>query len=140
MNYLYSGLSVPEASEKLGITKVTGYIWLERWNENGYDGIIPRFTGGRPSKLTDEEKIELKEILKERDDWKTKEIRKLICDKFNVEYSLKQVGIILKNLGLKFARPYPKDYHRPVDAEEQLKKKKNLNKVLLKKPDIIGFF
>ena len=25
MNYLYNGCSVPEASEKLGITKVTGY-------------------------------------------------------------------------------------------------------------------
>ncbi len=122
MNYLYSGLSVPEASEKLGITKVTGYNWLERWNEDGYEGIIPRFAGGRPSKLTDEEKIELKEILKERDDWTTKEIRKLICDEFNVEYSLKQVGIILRNLGLKFARPYPKDYRRPQNAEEQLKK------------------
>ena len=28
MNYLYSGLSVPEASEKLEITKVTGYIMV----------------------------------------------------------------------------------------------------------------
>ena len=80
------------------LRKLQDILWLERWNENGYDGIIPRFAGGRPSKLTEEEKIELKEILKERDDWKTKEIRKLICDKFNVEYSLKQVGIILKKL------------------------------------------
>ncbi len=80
------------------LRKLQDILWLERWNENGYDGIIPSFAGGRPSKLTDEEKIELKEILKERDDWKTKEIRKLICDKFNVEYSLKQVGIILKKL------------------------------------------
>ena len=80
------------------LRKLQDILWLERWNENGYDGIIPRFAGGRPSKLTYEEKIELKEILKERDDWKTKEIRKLICDKFNVEYSLKQVGIILKKL------------------------------------------
>ncbi len=122
MNYLYSRCSVPEASEKLGITKVTGYNWLERWNEEGYEGLIPRFAGGRPSKLTDTEKNQLKEILKERDDWTTKEIRKLICDRFNVEYSLKQVGIILKNLGMKFGKPYPKDYRRPPDAEEQLKK------------------
>jgi len=43
VNYLYSGCSVPEISEKLGITKVTGYNWLERWNEDGYDGLIPRF-------------------------------------------------------------------------------------------------
>src|SRR5664280_2574491 len=87
MNYLYSGCSVPEASEKLGITKVTGYNWLERWNEDGYDGLIPRFAGGRPSKLTDEEKIQLKEILTKRDDWTIKEIGELIYDKFKVEYS-----------------------------------------------------
>jgi putative transposase len=122
MNYLYSDCSVPEASEKLGITKVTGYNWLERWNEDGYEGLIPRFAGGRPSKLTDTEKRQLKETLKERDDWTTKEIRKLICDRFGVEYSLKQVGIILRNMGMKFGKPYPKDYRRPKDAEEQLKK------------------
>jgi len=122
MNYLYSGLSIPEANEKLGITKVTGYNWLERWNEDGYDGLIPRFAGGRPSKLKDEEKSQLKEILTKRDDWTTKEIRNLICDRFGVKYSLKQVRIILRNLGLKFARPYSKDYRRPSDAEEQLKK------------------
>ncbi len=105
MNYLYSGFSVPEASEKLGITKVTGYNWLERWNEDGYEGIIPRFAGGRPSKLADQKKNQLKEILKKRDDWTTKEIRNLICKQFGVEYSLKQVRIILRNLGLKFPRP-----------------------------------
>lgn len=122
MNYLYNGCSVPEASEKLGITKVTGYNWLERWNKDGYEGLIPRFAGGRPSKLTDVEKSQLKYILAKRDDWTTKEIKNLIKKEFRVEYSLKQVGIILRNLGLKFGKPYPKDYRRPVDAEEQLKK------------------
>lgn len=122
INYLYSGCSVPEASEKLGITKVTGYNWLERWNQDGYEGIIPRFAGGRPSKLTNNEKQQLKELLKKRDDWTTKEILKLIKEEFNVEYSLKQVRIILKDLGLKFGKPYPKDYRRPEDAEKQLKK------------------
>lgn len=107
MNNLYNGCSVPDASEKLGITKVTGYNWLERWNEDGYEGLIPRFAGGRPSKLTDEEKSQLKEILKERDDWTTKEIRKLIYDRFKVEYSLKQVRIILRNLGMKFSKNLP---------------------------------
>jgi len=122
MNYLYDGCSVPEASEKLGITKQTGYIWLERWNKDGYEGLTPRFAGGRPSKLTNQEKNQLKEILKERDDWTTKEVRNLIKDKFNVEYSLKQVIIILRNMGLKFGKPYPQDYRRPADAEEKFKK------------------
>lgn len=122
INYLYSGCSVPEASKKLGITKVTGYNWLERWNQDGCEGIIPRFAGGRPSKLTDTEKQELKELIKKRDDWTAKEILKLIKEEFNVEYSLKQVRIILKDIGPKFGKPYPKDYRRPEDAEEQLKK------------------
>lgn len=122
INQLYNGCSVPEASEKLGITKQTGYIWLERWNEEGYEGLIPRFSGGRPSKITDQERGELREILKERDDWTTKEVKNLIQERFNVEYSLKQVIIILRGLGLKFAKPYPKDYRRPADAEKQLKK------------------
>lgn len=51
MNYLYSGCSVPEASEKLGITKVTGYNSLKRWNEDIYNGLIPRLVGGRHQSL-----------------------------------------------------------------------------------------
>jgi len=60
INYLYNECSVPEASKKFGITKQTGYIWLERWNEGGYKGLKHRFAGGRPSKLTYQEKSQLK--------------------------------------------------------------------------------
>lgn len=44
---------------------------------------------------------------------------------------------ILRSIGLKFAKPYPKDYRRPPDAEEQLKK---LEESLSINTDIIGFF
>ena len=125
MNYLYGGCSVPGASEKLGITKQTGYIWLERWNEDEYEGLIPRFAGGRPSKITDSQKSDLKELLEERDDWTTEEVRNLIHDKFGVDYSLKQVRIILKEMGLKFGKPYPYDYRQPDNVEEQFKKMLN---------------
>jgi len=70
--------SVLETSEKICITKQTGYIWIERWNEDSYEDLKPRFGGGRPSKLTDQEKSDLKELLKERDDCTTKEVINLI--------------------------------------------------------------
>ena len=35
-------------------------------NLEGYKGLIPKFGGGRPSKLTKENKEELKKILKEK--------------------------------------------------------------------------
>lgn len=122
VNYLYGGCTVPEASEKLGITKVTGYIWLKRWNGEGYKGLIPRFAGGRPPKITPEQKEELKEELSKRNNWTTQEVKDLIKERFDVEYSLKQVTIILRSLGMKYGKPYKLDYRRPKNAEEILKK------------------
>ena len=118
----YLGDSVELAASKSGVTKRVGYIWQYRWNEEGYEGLKPKYGGGRPAQITDEQKEELYQILTERDDWTTKEIRKLIKDKFGIEFSEKHVRTILRSLGLKYARPYPKDYRRPADAKEQLKK------------------
>ncbi|CAD7772041.1 hypothetical protein AIOGIFDO_01159 [Candidatus Methanoperedenaceae archaeon GB37] len=70
----------------------------------------------------------MKTILKERDDWRTKEV---IKNRFGVEYSLKDVRIlitvliksclhasnILKSSGMKYAKPYQRDYRRPENAE-----------------------
>lgn len=53
IKFRYEGESIQEASEKIGITKRIGYIWQERWNKDGYQGLIPQYAGGRPSKLTD---------------------------------------------------------------------------------------
>jgi putative transposase len=118
----YLGDSVELAASKSGVTKRVGYIWQERWNEEGYEGLIPKYGGGRPSQITNEQKNQLKEKLSERDDWTTKEVRKLIKDNYGVEFSEKHVRTILRDLGLKFAKPYPQDYRRASDAAEQLKK------------------
>lgn len=122
VKYRYEGNSVKVSSERVGVSRNIGHIWQRRWNEDGYDGLIPKYSGGRPSKLSDERKVQLKKILKERDDWTTKEIKYLILKEFDVEYSLMQIHRILKKFGMKFAKPYPHDYRKPVNAEETLKK------------------
>ncbi len=48
--YPYNGDSVEEAAGKVGVTKVVGYEWQERWNKECVEGLVPRFAGGRPSK------------------------------------------------------------------------------------------
>ncbi|MHC1566552.1 MAG: helix-turn-helix domain-containing protein, partial [Candidatus Syntropharchaeia archaeon] len=68
-------------------------------NKQGLEGLKPNYGGGRPSELSKEQKEELKVILKERDDWTTKEVRKLIKNRFGVEYSLRHVSRILRSLG-----------------------------------------
>jgi len=76
----------------------------------------------RPSKLSDHQKDELKDLLHQKDNWTAKEVGDLILRTFDVEYTLKQVRVILHQFGMKYAKPYPYDYRRPHDAEEIFKK------------------
>ena len=122
VRYRYDGLSVEGAAKKVGVTKMVGYQWQVRWNREGVEGLVPRFAGGRPSKLDEDQKKVLKSFLKERDDWTTGEIKDLILEEFGVEYTLKQVRVILRGFEMKFSKPYQHDHRRPMDAEEQLKK------------------
>jgi len=122
IKYRYEGVTVEDASERVEISKPVAYIWQDRWNKEGYEGLKPKFAGGKPSKLSDDQRDQLKEILNKRDDWTTEDIKKLILKEFKVEYSLKQIRIILRKFGMKLAKPFPHDYRRPDDAEEILKK------------------
>ena len=122
VKHRYAGKSVEAASELVGITKNNGYIWQRRWNKKGYKGLIPRYAGGKPSKLDESQKTRLRELIAKRDDWTTKEVRDLIRDEFGVEYSLKQVRVILRKMGARYGKPFQRDHRRPDDAEEILKK------------------
>ncbi len=122
IKHRYDGNSVEEASRLVGVAKPIGYQWQERWNKDGYDGLIPRFAGGRPSKLTDQQKERLQFLLKEKNVWTTDEVRSLILNEFGVEYTLKQVRVITKKFGMKYAKPFAFDYRKPPNAEQILKK------------------
>jgi putative transposase len=122
IKHRYEGKSVEVASHLVGVAKPVGYDWQKRWNESGYEGLIPRYAGGRPSKLSDQQKEKLQLLLKEKNVWTTDEVRSLISSEFSVEYTLKQVRIIAKNFGMKYAKPFTLDYRKPPNAEQILKK------------------
>lgn len=122
VKYRYEGTSVEESAHRIGISKNEGYIWQRRWNEDGYEGIIPHYAGGRPMKLSSEEYIRLQDLLCRKSTWTTDEVRTLIHDEFGVEYTLKQIRIILKKLKMNYGKPFTLDYRRPADAEALLKK------------------
>jgi transposase len=122
VKFRYLGDSVEEAAAKVGVTKKTGYYWQEHWSKGGYAALIPNFGGGRKSKLTDEQIKELRNLLENKDYWTTREVWELIKEKYGVEYSQKQVGVILRNFNMYHSKPYPFDYRIPKNAEEILKK------------------
>lgn len=137
---LYNGAGVVEASRRMAISRQTGYNWLVQWNAKGYKGLKPGFgMGGKPPKLSWNQKEELKEELKSKDNWLTSEVRALIKQTFGVTYSLRYVRKILRGYKMHYAKPYTLDYRRPPDAEEQLAC--SLEEALIDAPEgsIIGF-
>lgn len=122
IKYLYEGDSVPEAVGKVEVTLPVGYEWRNRWNEHGYNGLVPQFDGGPKPRLSKNQNEELKAELKQRDDWTTKEIRQLIIDRFGVTYTERHVSRLLKSFGMNHGKPFQQDYRRPKDANKQLKK------------------
>ena len=76
-----------------------------RWNESGSDGLIPRFAGGKLSKLSAEQKKELRTLLEAKDLWHIGDVVDLISAKFDMEYSERQVRRILKGFKMKHTNP-----------------------------------
>jgi putative transposase len=122
IRHLYLGDNIEEAAEKVCISVPTGYEWLKRWNEGGYECLIPQFAGGAPGKLTLEQQNILDQHIKNHDPITSKEVKKFIKTEFGVEYSDMHIWRILRGKNLYYGKPFVKDIRRPDNAEEILKK------------------
>jgi len=97
IRFLYKGMGVEDASELIGITKNTGYHWLKKWNESGQEQLIPNFRGGRHPKISRFEREELRKIVMDLGLNNSRDVQKLIQEKYNITYSLWQVRRILNS-------------------------------------------
>lgn len=110
------------------LTKVplpTLYSWKNNWNEEGEFSLenFQGIGGGRKSKLTREQMGILKNELHSKEGLTTRQVKNLIKNLFNIEYSDSQVWRILRKIGMNLQKPYPQDYRRPENAEEILKER-----------------
>jgi transposase len=122
INDVYHDVSITESCHKLGITRVTGHNWLNQWNEGGFDALKRKYGSGGQSKLTPEQKEELSQFIIENEIYSSKQVLELIKEKFSVEYSIRQVERILRDLKFGYGKPYTVFSKMPEDAEESLKK------------------
>ena len=120
---LDQGDTIPEAADREGRSAATGTRWAADWNEGGFEELMPRFGGGRPPKLDEEQQDELVEMLREGQPWKSQEIQHLLKEEFDVSYSPNYLGTFLRKLGLSYAKPRPKRPHRPENPDEILEER-----------------
>ena len=93
---------------------------VKAWNDNGYDGLKPRFNGGRKPKLSYDKWMK---ILKEIDNkgYTIKDVRVYIKSR-GIEYTYDGVWkAVRKRFKVKYSKPL-KNSNRPDNAEDIFKK------------------
>lgn len=119
---IYAGENVNYAIEKRGKTAQTGYNWVNAWNDSGFEGLKRKPGSSGKSKLSENDLIKLKRLIKEQNLTGIRQIKKLIQDEFGETYSERQISRIMNKLNFSYAKPYVIPAKSPEDADEQLKK------------------
>lgn len=117
---LYLGDSFDEAGERVGVSSATASRWGRAWNDGGIDGLRPNFGGGRPSRLSSDERDQLKSVLETHQPLTTTEVKLLIEEAFDVSYADRHIRRLLREFGMNYSIPQPKSPERPDNAEEIL--------------------
>lgn len=120
--HLYEGKTVKEVSKVVKRSVRSIERWVKIWNERGYDGLIPHFTGGPKPKLPESEwdKV-VKEI--ENRGMSLKDVAVYVKTTRGVNYSYKGVWEVLRRKRhIPYSKPYKVNRKRPENAEEILKR------------------
>ena len=110
---LSHGETLGGAAGRVGKSPPTGARWADRWNSGGLDGLAPDHGDGRPPKLADGERAELRELLEADDPWTTREVRDLIIEEFHVTYHQNYIYELVREFGMQYANPRPERPERP---------------------------
>ena len=120
-------ISTGHNHKETGEILIVGYKSINRWakacEKDGLDGLIPNFSGGKPSKLSEENKVQFKQILIEGENLTMTDAQRILKDDFGIEFSLSHVCNIVRQLGFNYGKPRPKFREAPENGEEILKKK-----------------
>jgi transposase len=128
---LYYGMTVSEASKKHKITNETGYKYAKIWRNEGIEGLIPNYSDGRPSKMTENQEIIVKNKIKQGKIHSTDELINFILENFEIDYSQSWAYELFKELSLKDGIKYPLPKKENKSKKKVFKRKKTSMKIFL---------
>lgn len=111
--------------EYLHINRQTVGKWVRIYDAEGIEGLVPDYSNcGVKSKLNDNQLEELYRILTDPNSHYTiNDTKKLIKEKYKVDYSIKQVWVITRlKFGLNYRKPFIRYHEEPQEAKEDFKK------------------
>jgi len=121
MIYLYEGKCLDDIVKLSKRCERTIWLWIKRWNDYGYDGLIPKFREQK-SKITDEQWNEIVNDISGKG-MTIKEVVDHLKKKYNIVFSYGWVWEVLrKKKKVLYGKPFVQNEKQPADAEDILKK------------------
>jgi len=124
------GASRQEAARACGMDRQSLRDWVHRYNGEGLAGLSDRPRGRSRPRLTGEQEAEIAAVVEAGPDvavdgvvgWRRVDLKRLIGERYGVEYHERTVGKLLNRLG--FCRLSPRPVHPKADpaAQEAFKK------------------
>lgn len=124
------GMSRADASRIGGMDRQTLRDWAHRFNAAGPEGLFDQWSPGPPSRLTSKQHAELAGIVVQGPDpavdgvvrWRRVDLKRVIKERFGVEYDTRYVGKLLHRLGFSHVSARPHHPAQDTHIVEEFKK------------------
>src|ERR1700728_5387415 len=110
------GIDRGSAAKIGGMDRQTLRDWVHRFNASGPEGLVDNWTEGPKPRLSAEQAAEFAQIVEagpERDKegvvrWRRIDLKRLIAERFGVDFHERYVGTLLKKIGFSHIRARPR--------------------------------
>lgn len=124
------GMSCPEVGRLLGDAPRTVEYWVHRFEQDGLTGLVDIDRPGRPSRLSDEQYLEIGEVLRRtpRDFgmgtniWDGKTLAAFIQSQYGITLGARQCQRLFRQLGFRLRKPRPVIARADPQRQEEHKK------------------
>lgn len=133
VSHFVDGKSRTQIAKYLKVSRVSVNKWVKAYLDNGLEGLQEKPHLGRPHRLTDEQKSQLKEYVIEHavnengGRLQARDIGRYIESNFNTSYKKSALYQLLHDIGLSWITTRSKHPKQSVEAQEAFKKIPNRN-------------
>lgn len=116
-----------EIAEALGVAQSTVSGWINQYKENGEASLAYPKMGGSTRRIPIEQQQQLVELLSkgavengyDGELWTRPRVQHLIKERFNIDYSVRAVGDLLRDLGYSLQKPAKRSYKQDPEKVRQ---------------------
>ena len=122
MKMIAEGKKINKVADFLELSYPTVHSWAKTCEKYGLEALKPNFGGGRPSKLSDAQKLKLKSYIDQEENLNMTDIQKILAKKMHIKMCLSSVCENVRKMGYNYGKPRPIFKEAPENRVDILKK------------------